>query len=164
MSARTLKIVMIVLAIIGVALTSYLTYVHYAGIKVACVQGHDECEAVQTSIYSKVAGVPVALMGLIGYVAILGTLLLRENETTRLATLALTFAGFGFSCYLTYREVFTLEKICEWCVSSAILLTVLMCLSLWRFLRGDQAPEKKPRSTAASTAGSDAAASVGTTS
>ncbi len=135
---------MLVLSVIGVALASYLTYVHYAGITVACVQGHNECEAVQTSIYSKVAGVPVALMGLIGYVLITLTLLLRENENTRFATLALTLGGFAFSCYLTYREVFSLEKICEWCVSSAILLTILMCLALWRFLRGEQAPRNAP--------------------
>jgi uncharacterized membrane protein len=133
---RALRITLIVLAAIGVGITTYLTYVHYAGIKVACTTAHNECEAVQTSIYSKVAGVPVALMGLIGYVAILATLLLPESENTRLATLAITVGGFGFSCYLTYREVFSLEKICEWCVSSAILMTILMCLSLWRFLRG----------------------------
>ena len=138
--ARSLRIVAIVLAVIGVALTTYLTYVHYAGIKVACVQGHNECEAVQTSVYSKVAGVPVALMGLLGYLAIVGTLLVRQGETTRLATLALTLGGFGFSCYLTYREVVSLEKICEWCVGSAILMTLLMCVSLWRFLRGE--PER----------------------
>ncbi len=132
---------MIVLAVVGIGLTTYLTIVHYAGIKVACVQGHDECEAVQTSIYSELAGVPVALLGLIGYIAILGTLVLPESETTRLATLALTLGGFGFSCYLTYREVFSLEKICEWCVSSAILLTIMMCLSLWRFLRGAAPPQ-----------------------
>ncbi len=136
-SLSPLRIAMIVLAVIGIGLTTYLTYVHYAGIKVACVQGHDECEAVQTSVYSKVAGVPVALLGLIGYITILGTLAVRQSETTRLATLAITFGGFGFSCYLTYREVFSLEKICEWCVGSAILMTILMCLSLWRFLRGE---------------------------
>ncbi|HMD56661.1 MAG TPA: vitamin K epoxide reductase family protein [Solirubrobacteraceae bacterium] len=164
MSARTLRIVMIVLALIGVGLTTYLTYVHYAGIKVACVQGHDECEAVQTSTYSKVAGLPVALMGLIGYIAILGTLLLRETETTRLATLALTFGGFAFSCYLTFREVFTLEKICEWCVSSAILMTVLMCLSLWRFLRGEEEHRELAALAAGGGGASDSASPLSTAS
>jgi uncharacterized membrane protein len=135
--ARALRITMLALALAGVALTAYLTYVHYAGIKVACVQGHDECEAVQTSVYSTLVGVPVALMGLIGYILIFATLAVRQSEGTRLATLALTLGGFGFSCYLTYREVFSLEKICEWCVSSAILMTILVCLALWRFLRGE---------------------------
>jgi uncharacterized membrane protein len=159
---RTLRIVLIVLAVIGIGLTTYLTIVHYAGLKVACVQGHDECEAVQTSTYSKVAGVPVALMGLIGYILILGTLAVRQNETTRLATLALTFGGFAFSCYLTYREVFTLEKICEWCVSSAILLTIMMSLSLWRFWRGEREPAGT--STLATQGGAEPARPLGTAS
>ena len=80
---------------------------------------------------------PVALIGLIGYVAILGSLLVRENETSRLVTMAMTLVGFGFSAYLTYRELFSIHAICEWCASSAGIMTVLTCLSVWRFLRGD---------------------------
>jgi uncharacterized membrane protein len=128
-----------VIATLGLGLAGYLTYVHYAGIKIACVQGHDECAAVQSSVYSKVAGVPVAVLGLCGYFAILCTLLAPDRERTRLATMAFALGGFGFSAYLTYREVFSLEKICEWCVGSAILMTVLMALSVWRFLLGAQA-------------------------
>ena len=127
---------MIVLTAIGLGLASYLTYVHYAGIKPACTAG-ESCTKVQTSIYSELGGVPVALMGLIGYIAILGSLLAPENETTRLATVAFTVVGFGFSAYLTYRELFSIHAICEWCVSSAGIMTVLMCLAVWRFLRGD---------------------------
>ena len=52
----------------------------------------------------------MALIGLLGYIAILGSLLVRETETSRFATAGLTLGGFGFSLYLTYREVFTLEK------------------------------------------------------
>jgi uncharacterized membrane protein len=129
---------MIVLTLVGVGIASYVTYVHYAGIKPACTAG-ESCTKVQTSVYSELAGVPVALMGLIGYVAILATLLARDSETTRFATLALTVGGFGFSAYLTYRELFSIHAICEWCVSSAIVMTILMGLSVWRFLRG--APE-----------------------
>jgi uncharacterized membrane protein len=151
MRRDALRNVLIVLAVIGIALAGYLTYVHYANIQVACVQGHNECEAVQTSVYSKLAGVPVALLGLIGYIVILGTLLVRQSETTRLATLAIALGGWGFSVYLTYREVFSLEKICEWCVGSAILLTIIMLLSAWRFLRGDpRTVAAPPRSRAGS--------------
>jgi uncharacterized membrane protein len=159
MSRRTLRYLMIALTVAGLALASYLTYVHYAGIKVACVQGHDECEAVQTSIYSHVAGVPVATMGLIGYFLILVSLLVPESERSRLATLVLTLGGFGFSVYLTYREVFSLEKICEWCVSSAILLTILMALSVWRFMRGPE--PAAPRGGPAAAAGGDQLAQAG---
>jgi uncharacterized membrane protein len=127
---------MSVLTIVGLGVASYLTYVHYAGINPACTAG-GSCLKVQTSTYSKLAGVPVALMGLIGYVAILASLLVPENETSRFATVAFTVVGFGFSVYLTYRELFSIHAICEWCVSSAVIVTVLMCLAIWRFLRGD---------------------------
>jgi uncharacterized membrane protein len=136
MSRRTVRIVMIVLTVIGLGIASYLTYVHFAGIKPACTAG-ESCTKVQTSVYSKLAGVPVALMGLIGYIAILGSLLAPENETSRFATLIFTLAGFGFSAYLTYRELFSIHAICEWCASSAGIMTILMLLSVWRFLRGD---------------------------
>ena len=64
--------------------------------------------------------------------------------------MALTLGGFGFSAYLTYREVFTIHEICEWCVSSAVIMTILMCLSVWRFLRGDAVqPAERRRGSAA---------------
>lgn len=94
-------------------------------------------EKVQTSRYSELAGVPVALIGLIGYVVILASLLAPDDERFRFLTAALTLGGFGFSVYLTYREVFSIHAICEECVSSAIIMTVMMCLSIWRYLRGD---------------------------
>jgi uncharacterized membrane protein len=139
MSARTLRITMIVLTALGLAVASYLTYIHYAGIKPICGTNGGGCEIVQTSEYSKLAGVPVALIGLLGYIAIMASLLVPESETTRFATVAFTVIGFGFSAYLTYRELYSIHHICEYCVSSAIIVTILMFLSVWRFLRGDPA-------------------------
>jgi uncharacterized membrane protein len=136
MSSRTLRIVLIAITVLGVALASYLTYIHYAEIKPLCTAGNS-CIKVQSSVYSKLAGVPVALIGLIGYILILGSLLVRESETSRLATMSLTLVGFGFSAYLTYRELFSIHAVCEECATSAGFLTVLMCLSVWRFLRGE---------------------------
>src|SRR3954447_24851403 len=113
MGARTLRIAMVVLTVLGIALASYLTYIHYAGIKPLCGTNGGGCEIVQTSVYSKLAGVPVALIGLIGYITILGSLLVGESETSRFATVAFTVVGFGFSAYLTYRELFSIHHICE---------------------------------------------------
>jgi uncharacterized membrane protein len=143
MSARSLRILLIALTLLGLGVASYLTYVHYSGIKVLCT-GHGSCAKVQTSQYSKLAGVPVALIGLIGYAAILLSLLAPEREETRLATVSMVVVGFGFSAYLTGRELWSIHAICEWCVSSAIIMTVLMCLSIWRFLRGDAGAREGP--------------------
>jgi len=130
---------MIALAVIGLGVASYLTYIHYAGINPACTAGQS-CVKVQTSQWSKLDGIPVALLGLIGYVGILASLLVPEREETRLATLGLTVAGFGFSAYLTYRELFSIHAICEWCVSSAVMMTILLICSIVRYLVGEGRP------------------------
>jgi len=145
-SSRTLKIAMLVLATVGLGVASYLTYVHYAGIKPACTAG-ESCTKVQTSEWSKFIGIPVALIGLLGYVAILGSLLAPESETSRMVTMGFTLVGFGFSAYLTYRELFSIHAICEWCVSSAVIMTILMCLAAWRFLRGEDGSLQRPSRT-----------------
>jgi uncharacterized membrane protein len=148
---------MIALTVVGLGLASYLTYVHYSGIRPACSLG-GSCEKVQTSAYSHLAGVPVALMGLIGYVTIMILLLAPESEVTRFAAVAVTTIGFGFSAYLTYRELFSIHAICEWCVSSAVILTVLVSLAVWRFLLGDELPAD---GSAGAGSRSDAASTLG---
>lgn len=129
----SLRRVMTVLALIGLAVAAYLTIIHYAGVNPACTAG-TSCVRVQTSQWSKLAGVPVALLGLIGYVGILGSLLAPDREQARLATLGLTLIGFGFSAYLTYRELFSIHAICEWCASSAVILTILFVSAAVRYV------------------------------
>jgi uncharacterized membrane protein len=135
--ARPLRIVLTVLTLGGLGIAGYLTYVHYAGIKPICTTG-GSCEKVQTSQWSELVGVPVALLGLLTYVSIFGTLIAPENESTRFAMMALVLVGFAFSAYLTYRELFSIHAICEWCASSAAILTLMAPLSVWRFMRGDR--------------------------
>ena len=135
-----LTIAILVVIVLGLIDASYLTYEHYHGLKgLLCVGGHgghSSCQTVQSSTYSKVAGISVALLGLIGYVALLGTFLLR-GELARVSAFGISLMGFAFSMYLTYREVFTIKAICEWCVGSAVFMTVLMVLTGIRFLRAD---------------------------
>ncbi len=124
---------MLALAVIGLGVATYLTIVHYAGLNPACTAGAS-CVKVQTSQWSRLGGIPVALLGLIGYVGIVGSLALPDREETRLATLGLTLIGFGFSAYLTYRELFSIHAICEWCASSAVIMTLLLIGAIVRFL------------------------------
>jgi uncharacterized membrane protein len=128
-----LRRVMLVLAVIGLGVAIYLTIIHYAGIKPACTAG-TSCIKVQSSVWSKLDGIPVALLGLIGYIGITTSLLLPDREETRLATLGLTLVGFAFSGYLTYRELFSIHAICEWCASSAVILTVLFICAGYRYV------------------------------
>ena len=80
---------------------------------------------------------PVALIGLIGYVVDPRLAARARKRDDALRDGAFTLIGFGFSAYLTYRELFSIHAICEWCASSAVMMTIIMCLSIWRFLRGD---------------------------
>ena len=116
----------------GLAIALYLTLVHYEGGDPVCGLGGD-CEKVQTSTYAELAGVPVALLGLLTYVGVLLALLL-PGEAARLATVGLAWVGAGFSGYLTYRELFTIDAICPWCVASAVCMVTLALLSTWRWL------------------------------
>lgn len=122
------------LALLGLGISIYLTYVHYAGIKPVCAV-NGGCEKVQSSRYATPGGVPVALVGLIGYVAILVALLTPDGERSRVALVALTALGFGVSLYLTYLELFVIHAICQWCVGSAVLMTGLTAIAVPRFLR-----------------------------
>jgi uncharacterized membrane protein len=133
---RRLRIVIIIVCLLGIGVAGYLTYVHYAGLKVVCLSGGGGCETVQASRYAKLAGIPVALLGLIGYISILGSTAIR-GEWGRASGVAIAFVGFCFSMYLTYRELFTIHAICQWCVGSAVLMTVLVILTTIRFLRAD---------------------------
>ena len=134
---------MIVLALVGLGVAAYLTYVHYAGIKPACTAG-GSCIKVQTSQWSKLGGVPVALLGLLGYIGILASLVAPDRDETRLATLGLTLIGFGFSAYLTYRELFSIHAVCEWCASSAVIMTVLLGCAVARYLNGPLGSAEHP--------------------
>jgi uncharacterized membrane protein len=133
-SERRLATTIAALAVAGVAIAGYLTYVHYAGIKPVCVAGGGGCERVQTSDYADLIGIPVAVLGLIGYVLILASLRV-PGDAGRTMGAMLALAGFGFSAYLTYRELVTIDAICQWCVASAVLMTLLAVLTVWRLLR-----------------------------
>jgi uncharacterized membrane protein len=74
-------------------------------------------------------GSPWSSSGLVGYVAI-AVALLASGERARLAAAALAVTGFGFGAYLTYLELFVIDAICQWCVASAALLTLLCVVTV----------------------------------
>jgi uncharacterized membrane protein len=122
-----------VLALIGVAIAGYLTWIHYAGLDPVCVGGGGGCERVQSSRWAELAGVPVAVLGLAGYVAILASFALPEEQGA-LAAAFLSLVGFGFSVWLTYVEIVEIDAICQWCVASAVVMTALAVVSVARLL------------------------------
>jgi uncharacterized membrane protein len=119
-------------ALAGLAISGYLTIVHYAGGDPVCAIAHG-CATVQQSGYAELAGVPVALLGVAGYLAVLVSLA-RDDENWRTATAFLALAGVAFSGWLTWVEVGVLDAICIWCVGSALCMAALAALSVARVL------------------------------
>ncbi len=89
------------------------------------------CEVVQSSEYAKVAGVPVALVGLVGYLALLATALSRAPEAAAVAV-ALALGGLGFAAYLLYVQLAVLDAVCIWCVASDVVMALLATAAGWR--------------------------------
>ena len=134
MSARARKclLAIAVLAGVGIAVSSVSLYHHYGtGKSSYCDFGQSfNCDMVNRSIYSVVMGVPVALIGVLGY---LGLLLLatiyRDKAKTPAMLLAGSLAGLGFALYLTYIEGFVLAVWCVLCLSSLGVMAAIAGLA-----------------------------------
>jgi len=137
-----LKWISLVLVIAGLADSIYLTYSHVAGIETVCPAGNPtfNCDLVQHSIYSFLAGIPIVYLGLGGYLALLIVLLLDGRvtfftERGALIAFGLSLFGFLYSGYLTSIEAFVLHAWCMWCMGSAIAMTFIFGLSAARVWR-----------------------------
>jgi uncharacterized membrane protein len=125
-----------VLAVLGLGVAAYLTYVEVTTADAICGPIGD-CNTVQNSPYAKLFGIlPVGILGAVGYIAILLTWFLKRNTSGRLSDIAplalfgMSFFGTLYSIYLTYLELFVIKAVCMWCLSSAVIITLLMLFSL----------------------------------
>jgi len=132
---RRLRLASIVVALIGLGAAGYLTYSKYAHGGVCGVSGG--CTVVQQSKWSELVGIPVSVLGIVGYVGILAALAAPQRlELVRLALVLMTGVGFLFSLYLMYRAYITLDAFCPFCTTSAVCQTVLFLISATRFVVG----------------------------
>lgn len=133
MTARVL-VVIAVLAVVGIAVSSVSLYHHYGTSKTSyCDIGENfNCDIVNRSIYSTVLGIPDALIGIVGYGALLAlaTLYRRKAETPVMLLIA-SVAGLGFALYLTYVEAFVLATWCILCLSSLTVISLITVLSTY---------------------------------
>jgi uncharacterized membrane protein len=123
-------------ALIGAGIAGYLTWTHYSGTVVECIRGGG-CETVQHSSYAEIAGVPVALLGLVSYSAIL-VLIAWDSENGRLAAATLAFVGVLFSGYLLVLQLFVIDAVCVWCLANDVLIAPALALLTALRLRSAQ--------------------------
>lgn len=129
----------VALAMLGIAVSIYMTIFKIVNNPAMCL-GNGGCETVNSSIYSEVNGIPVAVVGIVGYLTIF-TLLLLENRIDFLknngtmALFGLALIGFLFTIYLVYVELALIHALCPFCVTSQITMTILFILSVIRLVR-----------------------------
>jgi uncharacterized membrane protein len=126
------------LSIVGLGIASYLAYVETQQVQAVCGPVGD-CNAVQQSEYARLFGLlPIGLLGVRGYLAILGAWAIYRlssgqiGQWAGLALCVVTAGGVLFSIYLTFLEPFVIGATCAWCLSSAVIMTLLLLLSTAR--------------------------------
>jgi uncharacterized membrane protein len=129
---RTVRAAIAVLALAGAGVAAYLTATKLSGAAPVCATGG--CETVQSSRYSEFAGVPVALLGLLGYLLLLGTAAVRDDLAAALGA-AIALGGAVYAGYLLYVQASVIDAYCQWCLTSDVLLALLVPLTLLRLLR-----------------------------
>ncbi len=135
------------LAVFGIGVAIYLTFIETTSRQAICGPIGD-CNSVQKSAYSHLFGfLPVGVLGLIGYVAILIAWLAQNYAPERIhnfaaiAIWAMSWFGILFSIYLTFLEAFVIGATCVWCVSSALIMTLLLWSSTGPALQALSIPE-----------------------
>jgi len=128
---------LLITAAIGLVDSLYLVWIKFSNNRNYCLPGLGNCWTVNTSRYSQVFGIPIAIFGALGYLLILLVFFMEIRSSLRTSNsvvilFGLTLAGFLYSVYLTYLELFVINAICPFCVLSAISMTILFVVSIYR--------------------------------
>jgi uncharacterized membrane protein len=132
-SEGNLQRVIAFVAALGVGVAAYIAISESGGGSPVCLAGGHGCATVAKSSYSHLAGVNIAVFGIVGYLLLLASAFFA-NDAARFGGFLVALGGFGYSIYLTYIELFKIEAVCQWCVASAVLMTILFLLNATRLI------------------------------
>jgi len=127
---------MCALALAGIGVSGYLSWAYLGNQPIICGQS-EGCDQVRNSVYSHVAGIPVAVLGLAAYLCLLGLTVVRRRTPdvlggyVPLAIFGVALVGVLYSAYLTYLEFYVMLAVCRWCVASAVIMTAIFVLALF---------------------------------
>jgi uncharacterized membrane protein len=126
-----LRIAAAVLALAGIGVATYIAIAESGGGAPKCLAGGSGCETVADSKYAHLAGVNVAVIGIVGYVLVFVAAIV-PGDPGRFGGFLTALIGFGFSLYLTYLELFVIDAICQWCIASATLMALSLAVAATR--------------------------------
>ena len=130
----TLRAVAVFAATVGIAVAAYIAIADSGDGVPACIGGSEGCRTVAESSHSHLLGVNIAILGVLGYLLLLGAALMR-GDGARTAGFLLALVGLGYSVFLTYLELFVIDAVCQWCVLSALLMTAIFAVNAMRMVR-----------------------------
>lgn len=136
---RRLSQIAIALTIIGLLVSVYMTIYKITSNDKMCI-GSKDCSVVNASRYAEIYGIPVAVLGVVGYAAILGILLLGQKpgffqQNGSMLFFGLSLTGFLFTLYLIFLEVALIKAYCPFCIASQTAMTLIFILSVIRLVR-----------------------------
>lgn len=136
MSMRFLQITRYLLVSVGLLVSAYLTWIKLANQTAFCA-GIGQCDVVNSSQYAEVFGIPIALLGIGSYLALLILYLLENRsiywqENSPIFVFGITLIGVLYSAYLTYIELAVIHAVCPYCVVSAVVMLSLFSLSIFK--------------------------------
>ncbi len=146
LSLDWLKLISIALACLGAFIAFRMAWAQLTHARDICLLTNGmDCELVVRSIYARIGPLPVVYLGLLGYLVILGALIVEARfQSGKLVVFGLTLFGFLFSAYLTAIQAFVLRVWCPPCEISAlamILLFIVSSIRIWRLMNSHSAEE-----------------------
>src|SRR5215211_4700367 len=129
----------IVLTVIGLLVSIYMTIYKITSNDSMCI-GSKDCSLVNQSRYSEIYGIPVAVIGALGYAAILAVILLERNpgffkQNGTMLLFGLSLTGFLFTLYLIFLEIALIKAYCPFCITSQAAMTIIFILSVIRVVQ-----------------------------
>jgi uncharacterized membrane protein len=134
-----LRQITIALTVIGLLVSIYMTIYKVTNNESMCI-GSSGCSEVNASRYSEINGIPVAVLGVIGYTAILALLFLEQRpgvfqQNGTMMFFGVSLLGFLFTLYLIYLEVALIKAYCPFCLTSQAVMIVIFIISVIRLVR-----------------------------
>ncbi len=136
---KRLRQITIALAVLGLLVAVYMTIYKFTNNESMCI-GSSGCSEVNSSRYSEINGIPVAVLGVLGYAAILALLFLEQRpgifqQNGTMMFFGVSLLGFLFTLYLIYVEVALIKAYCPFCLTSQAVMTIIFIISVIRLIR-----------------------------
>jgi uncharacterized membrane protein len=136
---KRLRNITVALLVIGLFVSIYMTIYKVTNNESMCI-GSSGCSEVNASRYSEINGIPVAVLGIVGYTALLALLFLEQRpgiiqQNGTMMFFGISLIGFLFTLYLIYLEVALIKAYCPFCLTSQAMMTIIFIISVIRLIR-----------------------------